>query len=91
MVVIATLDSRKKSSEDDAVDKGKEGRQSVEGHQSDGHRYGFNHGRDDAIEKREPRQNGNKHGKVDGSHVAIIVGGDDIADEGGDDQRPQKL
>lgn len=91
LVRVCAVGSAERGREDDGADEGEEGRRAVEREDDDGDRNALNKGRDEAVEDREPREDSDEHGEVDAGHVAILIEGDDIADERCDEQDPEEL
>lgn len=87
---VATVGSTQLGGQDDGADEGEHSGKAVQEEEEDGHEDALDEGCKHAVEQGNPRPGSHEHGEVDGHHVPISVGGDDIADEGGDDQCPDQ-
>ncbi|TPX15750.1 uncharacterized protein E0L32_000084 [Thyridium curvatum] len=89
--VAAAVGGLELGGEHDAADEVEERGEAVEGQQREGDGGGLDEAGDEAVDGGDPRQHGDEHGEVDGRHGPVDVGGDDVADQRRDEQRPEQL
>ncbi|KND89736.1 hypothetical protein TOPH_05745 [Tolypocladium ophioglossoides CBS 100239] len=90
---VAAVDGAQLGGQDDSADEGEEDGEDVEGQHDDGAGERGEEGGGDGVEADDPREDGDEHGEVDGGlggAGGVDVGGDDVADEGGDEERPEE-
>lgn len=90
-VAAAAVDGPQLGGQDDGADEREEQGQAVEGEHGQGDGDGVDEGGDQAVNQGDPRQGCDKHGEVDGGHVAVVVGGDDVSDQGRNQEGPEEL
>jgi hypothetical protein len=77
--------------QDDTGDEGEEGRQDIKAKSEVGEDGSLDEGSTDAEENSDPRKDSNEDCVVDAGWVAGKSIGDDIPDQGGDEQSPKEL
>lgn len=80
-------------SQDDGGKKGEKRHSGVQGELDNGAVESFDKDRGDPIDARNPGQDGDKHGKVDGGRGragGVDIGGDDVANECSNEQRAEQ-
>ena len=88
---VAAVGSAELSGQENAGDQGEEDSQDVQGEENHGDGQSCEEGSGEAIETSNPGPCGSEHGIVNGlggRTGAIDITGDDVADQGGDDERP---
>lgn len=87
---VAAVGSSQLGGQHDGADEGEQSGQTVPEDERKGHGKADDEDCKKAVEEGNPRPCGDEHGEVDGLHVTVDIGGDDISDEGGDEQGPDE-